>query len=89
MIFRDHKINLKLKEIREILGVSQMDLGEILGQKQGSISKLESREKDVRFNTICSVIAALGGTLEIKAHFKDFDVPLDFSCSSKSNNKTA
>lgn len=82
MLFMEHKQHLKLKEIREILGMSQIQLGELLGQKQGSISKIESRESDVLFKTICSMISALGGTLEVKAHFDDFDVPLDFSCSN-------
>ena len=85
MLFIEHKVLLKLKEIREIRGVSQTELGALLGQKQGSISKIEARENDVFFKTICSIISALGGTLEIKAHFDDFDVPLDLSCINDKN----
>lgn len=81
MLLLHHKLHLKLKEIREINGVSQSELGYLLGQKQGSISKIESRESDVLFKTLCTMVEALGGTLEIKAHFDDFDVPLDLSCS--------
>ncbi len=89
MLFVEHKIHLKLKEIREIRGISQTELGNLLGQKQGSISKIEAREVDVLFKTLCSVITALGGKLEIKAHFDDFDVPLDFFCSSDEDKKLA
>ena len=89
MLFLEHKLRLKLKEIREIKGVSQTELGALLGQNQGSISKLESRESDVLFKTLCSVVKALGGKLEVKAHFDDFDVPLDFSCTNDENHKPA
>ena len=88
MLFVDHKLHIKLKELREIKGISQTDLGKLLGQKQGSISKIESRDNDVMFKTLCTMVEALGGTLEIKAHFDDFDVPLDISCSSD-NKKMA
>jgi DNA-binding XRE family transcriptional regulator len=88
MLFREHKLNLKLKEIREILGVSQKELAELLGKQQGSISKIESRERDVLLKTLCTVINALGGKLEIKAHFDDFDVPLDFSCLNNQDDKS-
>lgn len=88
MLFVDHKLHIKLKELREIKGISQTDLGKLLGQKQGSISKIESRDNDVMFKTLCTMVEALGGTLEIKAHFDDFDVPLDLSCSSD-NKKMA
>ncbi|VAW69036.1 hypothetical protein MNBD_GAMMA10-2423 [hydrothermal vent metagenome] len=87
MLFVERKLHLKLKEIREIRGISQLELGVLLGQKQGSVSKIESRESDVLFKTICSVVNALGGKLEIKAHFEDFDVPLDFSCSNETDRK--
>lgn len=89
MLFLDKKLHLKLKELREIKGISQSELGESLGQKQGSISKIESRENDVLFKTICTMVEALGGTLEIKAHFDDFDVPLDLSCSKSKDRKLA
>jgi DNA-binding XRE family transcriptional regulator len=88
MLFVEHKLHIKLKELREIKGMSQTDLGKLLGQKQGSISKIESRDNDVMFKTLCTMVEALGGTLEIKAHFDDFDVPLDLSCSSE-NKKMA
>ena len=89
MLFLEQKLHLKLKELREIKGISQSELGDLLGQKQGSISKIESRENDVLFKTLCMMVEALGGTLEIKAHFDDFDVPLDLSCSKDNNKKTA
>ena len=89
MLFLDQKLHLKLKELRELKGISQSELGVLLGQKQGSISKIESRENDVLFKTLCMMVEALGGSLEIKAHFDDFDVPLDLSCSMDSSKKIA
>lgn len=89
ILFEQHKFHLKLKEIREILGVSQVELGKMLGKQQAAVSKLEARESDVLFKNICSVITALGGTLEIRAHFDSFDVPLDLSCDDNETKKLA
>ena len=89
MLFLDQKLHLKLKELRELKGISQTELGKLLGQKQGSVSKIESRENDVLFKTLCMMVEALGGSLEIKAHFDDFDVPLDLSCSMDDSKKRA
>ncbi|MFV2005088.1 MAG: helix-turn-helix domain-containing protein [Gammaproteobacteria bacterium] len=87
MLFLERKLHLKLKELREIKGISQSELGELLGQKQASISKIETRENDVLIKTLCAMVEALGGTLEIKVHFDDFDVPLDLSCSTNNDRK--
>lgn len=65
----------RLREIREVLGVSQKQLSTIFNQEQSSISKLESREK-IFLSTLVSYIHNLGGTLEMKIHFKECDLPL-------------
>jgi hypothetical protein len=83
MLLIEHKINIKLKEVRELLGKTQEEISILSGQKQPSISKLESRT-DLQFSTIEKFVSVLGGSLEIKAHFDEFDVPIDIS----SNNKT-
>ena len=85
MLFIEHKINIKLKEIRELLGKTQGDYSLLSGQKQPSISKLESRT-DMQLSTIQKFISSLGGSLEIKAHFKEFDVPIELSLNKNSTS---
>lgn len=65
----------RLRDIREVLGVSQKQLSTIFNQEQSSISKMESRDK-IFLNTLVSYIHNLGGTLEMKIHFKECDLPL-------------
>ncbi|WP_421381051.1 hypothetical protein ACOCG7_34130 (plasmid) [Paraburkholderia sp. DD10] len=65
----------RLREIREVLGVSQKQLSTIFNQEQSSISKMESRDK-IFLSTLVSYIHNLGGTLEMKIHFKECDLPL-------------
>ena len=83
MILNKHQSAIKLREVRELLGKTQGELSSLSGQNQPSISKLE-RRNDLRLSTIEKVINALGGTIEIKVHFNEFDVPIDLSSSNKS-----
>lgn len=85
MLLIEHKINIKLKEVRELLGKTQEEISIISGQKQPSISKLESRT-DLQLSTIEKFVSVLGGSLEIKAHFKEFDVPINISSSNKTTS---
>lgn len=78
MIFKESKERIKFKDIRELRGITQKGLAEEMGQQQSSISKLEARE-DVYLKSIFRLIKALGGEIEIKVHFNDCDIPIDFS----------
>lgn len=82
MILTEHKSVIKLKEVRELLGKTQEDLSILSGQKQPSISKLERRD-DLQLSSIEKIINALGGTIEIKVHFNEFDVPIDLSSGNQ------
>ena len=86
MLLVEHKRNIQLKEVRELLGKTQKEFSTLSGQKQPSISKLESRT-DLQISTIQRFIAALGGSLEIKAHFEEFDVPIDLLAINPLANK--
>lgn len=55
---------LTLRELREELGCSQRELGEILDINQAAVSKLE-RRSDMRLSTLREFVQALGGELEI------------------------
>ena len=76
----DSKV-LTLKGLRELQGISQIELATLLGQQQASISKIEARD-DILLNTLSRLVTALGGRLAISVHFDDFDVPLQCSPNS-------
>jgi len=59
---------MALPELRRALDVSQEDLAKLLKVSQASVSKTENRT-DLHVSTIAAYIAALGGELELVAHF--------------------
>ena len=66
---------LTLKDLRELYDCSQVDLAKKVGVKQSAISRFEKRS-EVKVGTLAAAVKALGGKLEIRAHFPDADVPL-------------
>lgn len=64
---------MTLQEIRNHRHVTQEDLAELLGIKQGNISRMEHRS-DMRLSTLREYIEALGGHIEINAVFPDNEV---------------
>ena len=68
-------IHLGLKDIRELYGHSQVTLAKKAGVKQPAISRFEKRG-EVKLSTLAATIKALGGKLEVRAHFEDADVPI-------------
>lgn len=61
---------MPLYELRHARKLSQETLGKILGKGQASVSKLE-RRADMYVSTLRSMIAAMGGELDIIARFPD------------------
>jgi len=61
---------VRLKELREELGLSQEELGRRLGKKQASISRAESRS-DFHVSTLKDIAEALGAKLVVKMVFPD------------------
>jgi DNA-binding XRE family transcriptional regulator len=59
---------LALSELREAQDLTQVQLARKLGIDQGAISKIE-RRTDMYLSTLRGVIAAMGGKLELTAHF--------------------
>jgi DNA-binding XRE family transcriptional regulator len=64
---------LPLDELRNARGLSQKMLAEALGVQQPAIAKMEKRT-DMYISTLRSHIEAMGGQLEITAHFPDGSV---------------
>lgn len=61
---------LPLQELRHARSLSQEELAEVLGVGQASVSKLE-RRADMYISTLRRFIEAMGGELEISAHFPE------------------
>ena len=59
---------LSLRELRQSLGISQKQLAEALHVSQAAVSKQERRQ-GIQVGTLCEVIEAMGGTVEITASF--------------------
>lgn len=66
---------LTLKEMRELLDRSQVELAGKMGIKQPAICRFEGR-KEVKLGTLDQMVRALGGRLEVRAHFSDANVAL-------------
>lgn len=67
---------MPLHELRSARHMTQETLAEALGMKQSSVSKLE-RRTDMYVSTLRKYIAAMGGELEIVAHFPEGAVQID------------
>lgn len=64
-----------LKQLRELHGLSQETLAARLAVQQAAVSKMESRT-ELLVSSLAAATEALGGRLEIRAHFPDCDVSL-------------
>lgn len=67
---------LALAELRAARELSQVQLAETLGVKQASISQMEN-QTDMYVGTLRRYIQAMGGSLEIIAHFPEGDVRIN------------
>ena len=64
-----------LRDLREVQGLSQVELAERLGIQQAAVSKVERRQ-DLHLDTLSAIVKALGGTLDMKVRFPGGEVPL-------------
>lgn len=74
-IKRAMRLDIALFELREMRGVSQNAVAEVLETSRPNVSRIEG-ETDVRLSTLERYVEALGGRLEIHAVFDDQDVKL-------------
>jgi DNA-binding transcriptional regulator YiaG len=68
-------LEMNLRELREALGRSQVELAKLASITQPELSKQE-RRTDHMVSTLRRLVEALGGELKVVAHFKDKDVEL-------------
>jgi predicted transcriptional regulator len=64
-----------LKALREQLGLSQLELSDILETSQSNVSKMEARA-DPRLSVIRKLVEHQGGRLKIVAEFPDRELEL-------------
>lgn len=62
--------SVRLRELRKLRGVSQVELAALLSIQQGAVSKLERRQ-DMLLSTVRQVVRSMGGTLQLIAKFPD------------------
>ncbi|MFY9224268.1 MAG: helix-turn-helix transcriptional regulator [Blastocatellia bacterium] len=63
--YKQFKIGVLLKELREEAGLTQQQLAEKLNTKKSAISRIESHAEDIRLTTLQRYANALGKKLEI------------------------
>ncbi len=66
---------MALQELRQAMQWTQQELAEKLGMNQAAISKLE-HQSDMYVSTLRRFVTALGGQLQITAHFPQGDVTI-------------
>jgi DNA-binding XRE family transcriptional regulator len=64
-------VEMDLQELRtSVAGLTQRELADVMRVTQAAISQLEARE-DVLLSKLAEYVKALGGELELVAHFPD------------------
>ena len=81
---------MRLAELRESRGLTQVQLAERLGVSQVNVSRIE-RAEDTQLSTINRYVEALGGRLELSAVFDDTErtgqtVPLALAALNTATN---
>ncbi len=64
-----------LADLRKALRVSQEELAQALGKSQAAIAQMEQRA-DMKISTLRETIEAMGGRLDLVAHFPAGDVKI-------------
>jgi transcriptional regulator with XRE-family HTH domain len=71
----DEILEMDLRAVREMVGLSQEDVAAAADVNQSELSRME-RRGDNRISTVRRYIESLGGELELRAVFKDKTVRL-------------
>lgn len=63
-------LEMDLRELRELVGITQAELAEKMDLNQATVSKLERDQIETRVATLKRAVEALGGELELTAIIK-------------------
>lgn len=66
---------LGLRDLRHLLGETQFHIAQALGTDQARVSRMEMG-RDMKLSTLINYLGAMGGTLELRAHFPSFEAPI-------------
>ena len=61
----DLHVGRRLRRRRRLMGMTQQQLADKTGIDQGEISRMLNKGANPKFKTLCKVIEALGGRVEI------------------------
>lgn len=70
---KEELAQMQLQELREAQELTQQEVADTLNMNQAALSKME-HQADMCVSTLRRIIAAMGGKLEIIAHFPQGDV---------------
>ena len=76
---------MPLQELRQALDLTQQQVAETLKIEQAAVSKME-KQTDMYLSTLRRFIAAMGGRLEIIAHFREGAVQITQFADDKERN---
>ena len=72
---RAELLEMDLRSLRQFAGKTQVELADAASISQAELSRAETRE-DHRLSTLRRYVEALGGELEVVAHFGDTSIRL-------------
>lgn len=67
----------RLAELRQALGLTQTELADLIGKSQSAVSQIETGEIGLSLDVLRTIVAQLGGSLEVSAIFEDRRVTIE------------
>ncbi len=64
-------VEMSLRDLRETFAKTQEAVAETMQVGQEAVSRIESRQKDMRISTLRNYVAAIGAELQLVAKFPD------------------
>ena len=64
--YKDFKLGVMLKELREGKGLTQEELAEKISTKKPAISRIENHAEDIKLSTLEKIVQALDHKLKIQ-----------------------
>ena len=77
---------MMLKELRQLMHTSQVDLAQTMQKDQAFISRLEGRD-DMLLSSLIQFIEAMGGQLELRARFENWEARIDPASVARSGSR--